>query len=358
MQSNSKVCSSCEKEKPLDEYHKRTTSKDGYRHQCKECVYTKRKQLNICGIYKITSPSGKVYIGQSVDIKTRWSSYRTRDCPSQTILNKSFNKYGVKNHAFEIIEECLEEELNCRERYWQEFYEVTGRNGLNCVYVGEQKEYKKKEKTLKRKSIIKDGIKEVLDINTGVFLYSVLEASIYSKVPKSHLGDMLRGKAKNKTDLIRAEDYEKGLLPNTLFKPKIGKSRVKIKDGFEVIDYLTGDILGDTKTASKKSNISETVLRAYLKGVCTNKTNYIYKKDYESGLKPSEIFKGSMVENKVLNYITKEVYSSQKEASEKYGITYDFLRKWLDNVDKSPLPLIRLKDYDKNKIYNDLEIWK
>jgi hypothetical protein len=35
----------------------------------------------ICGIYKITSPSGKVYIGQSVDIKRRFTTYK--------ILNKS-----------------------------------------------------------------------------------------------------------------------------------------------------------------------------------------------------------------------------------------------------------------------------
>ena len=27
------------------------------------------------GIYKITSPSGKVYIGQSIDIERRWKKY-------------------------------------------------------------------------------------------------------------------------------------------------------------------------------------------------------------------------------------------------------------------------------------------
>lgn len=31
-----------------------------------------------CGIYKITSPSNKIYIGQSVDIKKRW-----KDCGSK-----------------------------------------------------------------------------------------------------------------------------------------------------------------------------------------------------------------------------------------------------------------------------------
>jgi hypothetical protein len=32
--------------------------------------------MKICGIYKITSPSKKVYIGQSVDIITRCNYYK------------------------------------------------------------------------------------------------------------------------------------------------------------------------------------------------------------------------------------------------------------------------------------------
>lgn len=31
----------------------------------------------ICGIYKITSPSGKVYIGQSNNIIKRWITYKS-----------------------------------------------------------------------------------------------------------------------------------------------------------------------------------------------------------------------------------------------------------------------------------------
>ena len=29
------------------------------------------------GIYKITSPTGRIYIGQSVDIYYRWNDYKT-----------------------------------------------------------------------------------------------------------------------------------------------------------------------------------------------------------------------------------------------------------------------------------------
>lgn len=86
----------------------------------------------ICGIYKITSPSGRVYIGESVDIKKRWCSYNRLECYKQRRLYSSLLKYGHDNHIFEIIEECAIEDLFCRERYWQDFYDVLGDSGLNC----------------------------------------------------------------------------------------------------------------------------------------------------------------------------------------------------------------------------------
>jgi len=92
----------------------------------------------ICGIYKITSPSSKVYIGQAKDILKRWKFYKTLNCKSQTILYYSLIKYGAELHTFEIIEECKFSELNERERHWQDFYNVTN-GGLNCVLIKSKK---------------------------------------------------------------------------------------------------------------------------------------------------------------------------------------------------------------------------
>lgn len=81
------------------------------------------------GIYKITSPTGKIYIGQSVDIHLRWSAHKIDKVRSK--LKSSFKSHGFENHTFEILEECSIELLNERERYWQDFYDVLGPNGLN-----------------------------------------------------------------------------------------------------------------------------------------------------------------------------------------------------------------------------------
>lgn len=88
------------------------------------------------GIYKITSPTGRVYIGQSASIETRFTSYRGGWGAKQQIrLSSSFNKYGVENHLFEVICECSIEELNALERSYQEMYNVIGPKGLNCSLV-------------------------------------------------------------------------------------------------------------------------------------------------------------------------------------------------------------------------------
>ncbi len=83
------------------------------------------------GIYKITSPSGKIYIGQSVNLQIRLKKYKNKDCKTQTKLFNSIVKYGVGSHDFKIIEYCEVQYLNQKERYWQEFYNCVIK-GLNC----------------------------------------------------------------------------------------------------------------------------------------------------------------------------------------------------------------------------------
>lgn len=88
------------------------------------------------GIYKITSPVGRVYIGQTIDFIKRKSHYKNlkRDC--QIRLYNSILKYGWSNHSIILIESCSLELLNERERYWQDYYIVLGKGGLNCKLTG------------------------------------------------------------------------------------------------------------------------------------------------------------------------------------------------------------------------------
>lgn len=103
------------------------------------------------GIYKIKSPTNRIYIGQSLDIEKRFSQYnRIKNCKSQIKLHRSFLKHGVESHVFEIIEECNIELLNERERFWQDYYDVLN-GGLNCVLTNtkDRKKILSKETKLK-----------------------------------------------------------------------------------------------------------------------------------------------------------------------------------------------------------------
>jgi len=77
----------------------------------------------ICGIYKITNKiNGKCYIGQSNDIHRRWKQELAPNAKLNPHLARAFEKYGIDNFEFEIIEECQREQLNEREQFYIEIY--------------------------------------------------------------------------------------------------------------------------------------------------------------------------------------------------------------------------------------------
>lgn len=57
----------------------------------------------IAGIYKLTSPSGKSYIGQSVNVNVRVRMYRGLHCKSQPSIYNALKKYGFDNFSSEVL---------------------------------------------------------------------------------------------------------------------------------------------------------------------------------------------------------------------------------------------------------------
>jgi group I intron endonuclease len=86
------------------------------------------------GIYKIINPENKIYIGQSINIERRFNEYkRIQKRSAGRKIISSLKQYSPDRHIFEIIEECLVEQLHEREYYWKKFYKSV-ENGLNCDY--------------------------------------------------------------------------------------------------------------------------------------------------------------------------------------------------------------------------------
>jgi group I intron endonuclease len=90
-------------------------------------------------IYKITSPSGKIYVGQTKDPETRKKFYRLHHCKKQTKLYHSILKYGWDAHRFEIIETIPfdKHRLNVlEENYIREYKAFNNDAGLNLTGGG------------------------------------------------------------------------------------------------------------------------------------------------------------------------------------------------------------------------------
>jgi group I intron endonuclease len=81
------------------------------------------------GIYRILCLiNGKGYIGQSHNLEKREEShfYKLRKNKHHNRhLQRAFDKYGIDNFKFEILEECTLQELNAKEKYWMNFYDAT-----------------------------------------------------------------------------------------------------------------------------------------------------------------------------------------------------------------------------------------
>lgn len=75
------------------------------------------------GIYKITNPNGKIYIGQSINILNRWVRYRYHhSVKNQPQIHRSISKYGVEKHIFEVLTECDLNQLDYLEQLYKKFY--------------------------------------------------------------------------------------------------------------------------------------------------------------------------------------------------------------------------------------------
>lgn len=93
-------------------------------------------------IYKITNPTGSIYIGQTKDTVKRFQYYRSGQCKCQQKICNSIKKYGWENHIVEILETIHEDLISEREIYWVSFYKCNYRrhpkvNGLNLTDGGE-----------------------------------------------------------------------------------------------------------------------------------------------------------------------------------------------------------------------------
>lgn len=226
----------------------------------------------IVGIYKITSPSGKVYIGQSWNIKHRWYTYKGSSCKLQPKLHSSFIKYGARNHTYEIIHELpkdvAQRVLDAYEILYIDQYKICGVHLLNLMSGGfggqHSNETKLKIGTKSKghppnKTSFKKG--QVLE-RTTEWIQKISEANKGRKCPedvKKRLSELNKGAKNPKYGKPVSEETKKKIRDAQIGKkrpPEIGIKLSKLLKGR--ISNRKGAVLSE----ETKRKISESKKKA------------------------------------------------------------------------------------------------
>lgn len=175
-------------------------------------------KIKKCGVYKITSPSGRIYIGSSKNIYYRWSEYKKLRCKVQTKLYRSITKYGPENHSFEILEECEIKDLYPLERAWGLFFNVLNKNGLNCKLPGYGEV----------KGLVSEDTKVKISVsNTG----KKMSIESIEKSRQSNLGRQASDETKQKMSIAQQGRKHTEETKLKMSKPKSDETKEKMSKG-------------------------------------------------------------------------------------------------------------------------------
>jgi group I intron endonuclease len=214
------------------------------------------------GIYKITSPSGKTYIGQATNIEKRWKYYKKITCSDQPRLYNSLTKYGWEQHIFQILERCALEQLDEKEIFHKQLFinEFGWRMALFCQLIDGKGGHRNKE-TKEKISIANKGKKQSKEtcLKKAKSLAGRIESDITrNKKSKSNMG-ISRGKGipKSKEHILKTS--------KSLCKP--------------VLQYdLKGNFIKEWEGSIEVRNTLHLDINSCLNGKAKTSGGYIWRK--------------------------------------------------------------------------------
>jgi len=201
-------------------------------------------------IYTITSPSGKVYVGQSKNVDNRLLNYKWtgKQTKRQPILHKSLIKYGFIQHKVEIISTGLtKEEANSKEREHIKIYKDIGKS-LNCTNGGAD---------------VSDRIRTPIvqfDLN-GKFIKefdSIIDGANEIKIIPQKIQICLSKKRYYSSGFLwlYKKDYDLGIIPVWNSKKSSRKKVIEQRDrNNKLINEFLGTSEAENKTGVKKQGI-------------------------------------------------------------------------------------------------------
>lgn len=213
-------------------------------------------------IYKIESPTGKIYVGQTRHVVARKSSYKTLRCFHQPKIYNSIKKYGWEKHKFSIIvrldDSISQKELNEKEIFYITFYRDQGIELLNIREGGangkvSEETKRKMSLALKGKKCSEETRKKIGDGNRG---------KKHSKEFRDNI--TLRNKNRSKEELLKMSlakigkpSWNKGIPCSETTKQKLSAIHKARKWNPDAIEKMRLANLGKKRSEETKQKISK-----------------------------------------------------------------------------------------------------
>jgi len=221
----------------------------------------------IIGVYKITNLiNNKCYIGSSINVKGRICAHKNdlKTNKHHSIkLQRAYDKYGIENFKYEIIEECEIENIIIREQYYIDFLDCC-KNGYNVLpNAGNNLGMRHSDKTkeiLRQKSMGNKshfGIKQSDD--TKKRISEKLKGIPLSEQTKLKMSKSRKGNVSEKSIiyLIKFNKSRIGIPLSDETKEKISISKKGKHQSKETIEKRVKKNTGQTRTDEVKLKMSK-----------------------------------------------------------------------------------------------------
>jgi len=315
-------------------------------------------------IYKLTSPSGKVYIGKAKDANNRWKGHlansKKEACKSHLCL--AIKKYGFDSFKKEIIDFAeTAEDLNIKEQFWISFFESNNKEkGYNCTKGGdggdtwsyltpEQKALAiakrppmSNETKLKLSVILTEKYKQVShpscgkpSWNSGLKSESIPwnKGQTYSTGPRSeetcrNISESLKGKQLSEEHKLRISNTLKGRIRTTESIEKSSKAHCGIPLSESHKKSISISCTGRVVSEETRKKQSESAIgrEPWNKGLKTN------KQSWNKGL---VVGNSTHFKIKIKCLETDDIFNSIKEAAEKLDSSSSMISMQLSGKRKS-----------------------
>lgn len=218
-----------------------------------------QKDTLISGIYCIENLStNKKYIGQSVNISERWKKHISElnnGLHHNDYLQKAWNKYGIENFKFYVLEYCSIDKLNEKEIYYIDYYDTLNRDkGYNLKSGGQDHNSYSTESRHKMSDSVK---KSYLNSN----LKSIRSSDAINQWKNPKIKEKITGKNNGMYGRHHTEEAKKKIAESKIGKPSSRRNTTPVfcielnkefKDAAEAAKELSLDSSAILKVCRKQ----------------------------------------------------------------------------------------------------------